>query len=132
MIVAGIGCRSGCDAAEIVTLVRDAVARSGIANCRFTALAAPAFKAREPGPREAADRMNLPLLLISDEAMKAAEPGCVTRSDKALDATGFASVAEAAALAAAGADSRLVLPRIASAMATCALAEKRRTSEASG
>jgi cobalt-precorrin 5A hydrolase len=36
--------------------------------------------------------------------------------------TGLASVAEAAALAAAGPDSRLLLPRISGARATCALA----------
>ncbi|WP_436638567.1 cobalamin biosynthesis protein [Microbaculum sp. FT89] len=124
MIVAGIGCRKGCGADEIVALIEDAVKRAGIANCRFTALAAPRFKDAEPGPREAADRMNLPLLLIEEQAMKAVEPRCPTRSETALKATGFASVAEAAALAAAGTEGRLVLPRISSAMATCALAER--------
>ncbi len=124
MIVAGIGCRTGCGADEIVALIGDAVRASRIANCKFTALAAPRFKEGEAGLREAAGRMHLPLLLIDDAAMKAAEPRCPTRSDKALQATGFYSVAEAAALAAAGANGRLVLPRIASAMATCALAER--------
>ncbi|MCT8971891.1 cobalamin biosynthesis protein [Microbaculum marinisediminis] len=124
MIVAGIGCRKGCGADEIVALIEDAVKQAGIANCKFTALAAPRFKDDEPGPREAAERMNLPLLLIDEKAMKAVEPRCPTRSETALKATGFASVAEAAALAAAGTDGRLVLPRISSAMATCALAER--------
>ena len=123
MIVAGIGCRTGCGADEIVTLIGEAVSRAGIANCRFTALAIPAFKADEAGLREAAERLSLPLLTISDQAMKAVEPECPTRSDKVRDATGFASVAEAAALAAAGPGGRLVQPRISSAMATCALAE---------
>lgn len=124
MIVAGIGCRSGCGADEIVALIGEAVKAAGIANCRFTALAAPAFKRDETGPREAAERLGLPLLLIEDDAMRDAEPRCVTRSDTAREATGFSSVAEAAALAAAGAGGRLVAPRIASASATCALAER--------
>ncbi len=124
MIVAGIGCRKGCGADEIVALIEQAVRDAGIANCRFTALAAPRFKQDEPGPRGAAERMNLPLLLIEDAAMRAAEPQCATRSVTALEATGFASVAEAAALAAVGPEGRLVLPRIASNMATCALAER--------
>ena len=94
MIVAGIGCRTGCGADEIVALIGDAVKQAGIANCKFTALAAPRFKEGEAGPREAAERMHLPLLLIDDAAMKAAEPRCPTRSDKALEATGFSSVAE--------------------------------------
>ncbi|MEJ8572287.1 cobalamin biosynthesis protein [Microbaculum marinum] len=124
MIVAGIGCRSGCGADEIVALIGEAVKRAGIANCRFTALATAAFKAGEPGVREAAERMALPLLPVGADAMRAVEADCPTRSEKALEATGFASVAEAAALAAAGPNGRLVLPRIASAMATCALAER--------
>lgn len=124
MIVAGIGCRKGCAADEIVALVRRAVAEADAADCRFTALAAPAFKAEEPGLRDAADALALPLLLIGEERLKAAEPLCPTRSAAAQAATGHASVAEAAALAAAGPGGRLVLPRIASAAATCALAAR--------
>lgn len=124
MIVAGIGCRAGCDADEIVALIDQAVAKAGIANCKFTALAIPAFKANEPGPRVAAERLGLPLLPIGDQAMRDAEPRCPTRSEKVREVTGLASIAEAAALAAAGTGGRLVLPRIASARATCALAER--------
>ncbi len=131
MIVAGIGCRSGCGADEIVDLIGEAVTRAGIANCRFTALATAAFKTEEPGLREAAERLSLPLLPISETALKDMEPHCPTRSDKALEATGHASVAEAAALAAAGPGARLVLPRIQSAMATCALAERASRDETS-
>jgi cobalt-precorrin 5A hydrolase len=126
MIVAGIGCRKGCSADEIIALVGLAVERAGIANCRFTALAAPAFKAREPGLGEAAARLALPLLFVDEGDMKAAEPHCQTRSKAALEATGFASVAEAAALAVAGTGASLVLPRIDSERATCALAQRSR------
>jgi cobalamin biosynthesis protein CbiG len=47
----------------------------------------------------------------------------VTGSAIAQRATGTGSVAEGSALAAAGAGSQLILPRIACARATCALAE---------
>lgn len=124
MIVAGIGCRAGCDGDEIVALIGEAVAKAGIASCRFTALAVPVFKANEPGPRQAAERLGLPLLPVEETAMRDAEPRCPTRSHRALDATGFSSVAEAAALAAAGVGGRLILARISSARATCALAER--------
>ena len=103
--------------------------RAGIGRCRVTALAAPAFKKDERALLEAATDLGLPLLWIEDAAMRAAEPRCETRSDRALEATGFASVAEAAALAAAGPGSRLVLPRINSGAATCALAQRGLTSE---
>jgi cobalt-precorrin 5A hydrolase len=50
--------------------------------------------------------------------MAAAQSRCPTASLTAASATGFASVAEAAAIGAAGA---LLLPRIASSQATCAI-----------
>jgi cobalt-precorrin 5A hydrolase len=111
MIVAGIGCRRGCAAEEIVALVRAA----GPAD----ALAAPEFKRSEPGLHEAARQLGLELRFVTDSALAAAQSVCVTRSAVAERATGHASIAEAAALAGGGV---LVRPRIASANATCALA----------
>lgn len=124
MIVAGIGCRKECGADEIVALVRRAVAEARTANCRLTALAAPGFKRGEPGLSEAAETLALPLLFVEEKRLKAVEAACPTRSAAAKAATGHASVAEAAALAAAGPGGRLVLARINSAAATCALAER--------
>jgi cobalt-precorrin 5A hydrolase len=120
MIVAGIGCRRLCPAEDIMDLVHQASAQAGR---RATALAAPAFKDAEPGLHEAAARLGLPLLRVADAALRQAQPACPTRSPAAMRATGFASVAEAAALAAAGPGGRLVLARIANGRATCALAE---------
>lgn len=123
MIVAGLGCRKGCAADEIVALVRDALTRAKVPAERLKALATAAFKSDEAGLHEASAILARPLLLIDEAALRAAESGCVTRSEVALAATGFASVAESAALAAAGPGARLILPRIAAARATCALAE---------
>ncbi|TCT13568.1 cobalt-precorrin 5A hydrolase [Tepidamorphus gemmatus] len=125
MIVAGIGCRRGCTADEIVALVRRAMEEAGAAHCRLTALAAPSFKRDEPGLRAAADILALPLFHVGDDRLTAVQADCPTRSASALAATGQASIAEAAALAAAGPGGRLVLARIKSAAATCALAERR-------
>ncbi len=117
MIVAGLGCRRGCTAADLVAAVRLAERSAGVA---AGALAAPRFKAHEAGLHAAAAALRLPLLLVEEEAMRAVQPRCPTRSDVALAATGLASVAEGAALAASG--GRLVLPRVAVGGATCALA----------
>jgi cobalamin biosynthesis protein CbiG len=62
------------------------------------------------------------LLLVERDALIAAQAACVTRSECAERTLGVAAVAEGCALAAAGQGARLVLPRIASARATCALA----------
>ena len=119
MIVAGIGCRRGCDGDAIATLVRRA---SGDAGCDVSALAAPESRGDEPGVQVAARTLALPLIVVDRAALLAVQPRCVTRSARVQDATGFSSVAEAAALAAAGPDATLVLPRIAGGGATCALA----------
>ncbi len=115
MIVAGIGCRRDCPAAHIVAAVREAERRAG---CAANALAAPAFKRAEAGLAEAARLLGVPLLWVSDADLARAQPDCVTRSATALRATGFASVAEAAALAGSR---TLLLPRIVHGAATCAL-----------
>ena len=119
MIVAGIGCRTGCGPEAIVELVDRAGRLAGV---RPSSLAAPTFKAAEPGLREAARRLDLRLMLVEADALRSVQDHTVTRSAAALRATGLASVAEAAAIAAAGPGARLILARIAGAGVTCALA----------
>lgn len=123
MIVAGLGCRKQCDAQEILRLLEQALAQAAQPRSALSALATPAFKTEATGPREAAEILGLPLLLISDEALRAAEPRSITPSAVALKATGLASIAESAALAAAGDGATLLLPRIKGTHATCALAK---------
>jgi cobalt-precorrin 5A hydrolase len=118
VIVAGIGCRKGCPAEDILALV----ARAEALSRKVDALAAPAFKHGEAGLREAASRLGVPLYFVADEIMRAAQARCPTVSMAASAATGLPSVAEAAAI---GADGTLLLPRIASARATCAIGERR-------
>jgi len=120
MIIAGIGCRANCPATDIIVILRQAEAQSGL---RATAIAIPAFKSEEPGLLTAAQTLNLPLHEIEDDALAEAQSRCVTRSERTQAATGHASIAEAAALAAAGPRATLKLPRIKSSTATCALAE---------
>jgi cobalamin biosynthesis protein CbiG len=117
VVVAGIGCRRGAAAQAIVAVLREAEALAGPVQM----LAAPAFKRDEPGLREAAALLHLELLFIDDAALQAAQAQCVTRSAIAARATGFASVAEAAAIGAGGV---LVLPRLTGAGVTCALARR--------
>jgi cobalt-precorrin 5A hydrolase len=119
-IVAGIGCRRGCPADEIVAVVRAACQQAGQ---RADALAAPAFKAREAGLREAATVLGLELILVSAPDLARAQSRCITRSAAAERSTGVASVAEGSAIAASGMGGRLILPRIAQTRATCALAQ---------
>lgn len=122
LIAAGVGCRSGCPADEIVELVGRAMERAGLPMTRLSGLFAPAFKHGETGVGEAARRLGVPLVLIPEPMMKAAEPRVVTVSERVIALKGLASIAETAALAGAGPTSLLLQPRIASRNATCAIA----------
>ncbi len=117
MIVAGLGFRRGCPADDIVHLVRTAQSYAG---CIAGSLAVPDWKSGEPSLHAAAIRLGLPIAFIDTAALNAVQSHCPTRSIAAERATGIASVAEGAALAASG--GRLLLARITHGAATCALA----------
>jgi cobalt-precorrin 5A hydrolase len=120
MIIAGVGFSSRCGADELAQLVRRAEAT---ANRRAAALATPASKASSACLSAAAAMLALPVLPIAAEDLRETEGRLATHSRRSLAAVGVASAAEAAALAAAGRGAQLALARIASAHATCALAE---------
>ncbi|MCY4395146.1 MAG: cobalamin biosynthesis protein [Rhodospirillaceae bacterium] len=122
MIVVGIGCRRGCPAARIGAAVGEALERVEMTPERIDALAAPAFKAEEAALSETATALGVPLRWIGRASLEAVQPLCPTKSSTAAEATGLAAVSEAAALAAAGRNARLLLPRIARDGVTCAVA----------
>lgn len=116
MIVAGFGCRSGATLAAL----RDALNKAGGAE-GVTHLATLAQKARA---LEALGRsLNLPVLALDPEVLK--DVPTPTRSDRIEAMFGTGSIAEAAALVAAGPGARLLGPRAVSAdgTATAAIAE---------
>ncbi len=120
VIVAGIGCRKGCPAAAIEALLQAAEARAGAA---VDLLASAAFKAGEAGLLAVAERRGLRLQFADRDALVAVAGRCPSLpSAAALHHHGVPSVAEAAALAIAGPEATLILPRLTGAGATCALA----------
>jgi cobalt-precorrin 5A hydrolase len=122
MIVAGVGCRKGVSAHDIGAAIADALARAGLAADALGLVAAPALKSGEHGIAAAAAALGVPLVLVAKADLEAASARAETRSARVLALTGVPSIAEAAALAAAGPAARLILPRIKLGPATCALA----------
>ncbi len=122
MIVAGIGCKRGAGAGDIEAAIRAALSNTGIAAGDLTAIATGSAKAAEAGIVAAAAKFGLSVVPIPDIELKTAGARVTTRSDRVLALTGVPSLAEAAALAAAGAASRLISPRLVVGAATCALA----------
>lgn len=126
MMVAGLGCRRGASATDVLAALQAALEAVGRERAALAALATSAPKAREAGLRKAAATLGLELHALPEAALRAAAPRCLTRSARALAATGLPSLAEAAALAGAGEGSLLLGPRVAAGRAaTCALAEAR-------
>jgi cobalt-precorrin 5A hydrolase len=122
MIIAGVGCRRGASAPDIEAAIRAALARANIATDALDAIATIAAKGAEAGIKAAAKRLGLSIVLVTDADLLAAGPRTATRSERVRALTGVPSVAEAAALAAAGPSARLLAPRLVMRSATCALA----------
>ncbi|AWB21128.1 cobalamin biosynthesis protein CbiG [Methylobacterium currus] len=121
-LVAGIGFRHATSADEILALVAEGLRQADRPGAQLAALATAEDRAGDRAIRDAAGSLGVPLVAIGVEALREAGRRVVTRSVRIEALRGVGSLAEAAALAAAGPDGRLVLPRIASAGATCALA----------
>ena len=121
MIAIGIGCRKSCAGEAIVALVTRALADCP-RNDGVRGLFSLADKRDEPGLNAAAQTLGFDLVFLPREALAAATPRLLTRSPAAQSRFGLASVAEAAALAGAGPQARLMAPRLAANGATCAIA----------
>ena len=119
MRIAGVGCRKGATAAEVLAAIDAASAAYGLQRNAIDALAVVEAKRHEPGVVEAARTLGLGLIAVAPENA----PETLSSSARSLAATGTPSASEAAALAAAGEGARLLGPRIAMGGATCAIAE---------
>jgi cobalt-precorrin 5A hydrolase len=123
MIVAGIGCRKAILAEQVESAIDAALRHNHIEGHRLDVLAVPAVKGTEAGIVAAAAARGVLLVLITQDALQEADLRTLTRSTRSMATLNVQSVAEAAALAAAGPNSRLLAPRVAVGPVTCALAE---------
>jgi cobalt-precorrin 5A hydrolase len=122
MIVAGIGCRKGATAEEVDAAIEVALQETGQSRGALTSLATSDGKGSEPGLVDAAAANGLELVLIRPAALQAAGPRTKSFSPRVKEMFGVPSVAEAAALAAAGPDAALLAPRTIVGPVTCAIA----------
>ncbi|MFO1101752.1 MAG: cobalamin biosynthesis protein [Methylocystis sp.] len=119
----GLGARRGVAAQEVVELVRR-VAQTHNVDLRDASLCALESKAQESGLHEAARQLNVELVFLPLAALRARKAPAATHSPRVQALFGVGSVAEAAALVGAGANSRLVAPRVTTPVAACALAKR--------
>ena len=122
MIVAGVGCRRGAPAFDIEAAIRAALARARIDDDALDVIATIEAKNDETGIRIAAKKFGVCLIIVPTLHLATSGDRVKTHSERVSALIGVGSVAEAAALAAAGCASKLIVPRIIVGTATCALA----------
>ena len=122
VLAIGIGCERGCPAEEIAGLARASLADAGLATGAVAAIVSIELKAGEPGIHALAQSFGVPARFFSAARLLAETARLTRRSAAAFRATGCWGVAEGAALAAAGPEGQLVVPRRQSRRATCAVA----------
>jgi len=121
VLVAGIGCRSGVTPQDVVAAIAIAIEKIRPEQ-PLELLATIDSRGHEPGVVAAAQAQGVPLVLISKESLQFANTNTLTHSERSFAAFGVRSVSEAAALAAAGPNARLLAARVAVGPVTCALA----------
>jgi cobalt-precorrin 5A hydrolase len=122
MIVAGIGCRRGTLTEDIVNLVHAVLARLEVQREKLDAIATETSKANERGIEDAARCLSVPLIACGIADLKEVADQVMTRSSRVQALKGVPSIAEAAALVAAGRNARLLGARVATDKVTCAIA----------
>jgi cobalt-precorrin 5A hydrolase len=122
MIAAGIGCKRGAAASDIEAAIRAALASARIEADALDVIATIEAKSAETGIRTAAAKLGVTLMVVPELEFFAANGRVETHSERVAVLSGVGSVAEAAALAAAGPASTLIVPRLIVGAATCALA----------
>jgi cobalt-precorrin 5A hydrolase len=121
VVAIGVGCRAGVSGEMIAALARRALAEAGAPAGELRMFTLDA-KAGEPGLVEAARLLGASLAGLTLAALEAEAERILTPSAAAQALFGAPNIAEAAALAGAGAGARLIGPRLAADGATCAIA----------
>ena len=101
--------------------MREVAARHGV-DLQFATLATMEARGDEPGLQGAARLLDMAVVFLSLEKLRARGGDVRTRSARVEEIFGVGSVAEAAALAGAGAGSILLAPRVATTRLACAIA----------
>ena len=123
VLALGIGCERGCAPDELIDLAERTLAQGGLAPEAVACVASLDLKADEPAVHAVADWLGVPLRLFDAAALERETPRLTAPSEVVFRAVGCHGVAEAAALACAGADGTLVMPKARSERGTCAVAK---------
>ena len=123
VLVLGVGSARGCGPAELKALVYSALAEAGRSPFEVAGVYSIDVKADEAAVHALAADLGVPARFFPAERLEQEAARLANPSDVVFAEVGCHGVAEGAALAAAGPDGALSLPKQKSDMATCAAAE---------
>ncbi len=121
-IAIGVGCERNAKPVELIRLVQTTLSDHGIARDSIAGVYSLDLKADEPAMQELARWLGVPFRVFDAATLEAETPRLANPSDIVFAEVGCHGVAEGAALAAAGPDAALIVPKVKSERATCAIA----------
>jgi cobalt-precorrin 5A hydrolase/precorrin-3B C17-methyltransferase len=122
VLALGVGCERGADPQAVIGFARHTIADAGLACDAIALVASIDLKSDEPAVHALAATLDVPARFFAAARLAQEEPRLATPSQDVRRAVGVAGVAEAAALAAAGASGDLVLAKRVGPRCTIALA----------
>jgi cobalt-precorrin 5A hydrolase/precorrin-3B C17-methyltransferase len=122
VIAIGVGCERGTDPAELDALVRETLAKAGLAAAAVAGVYSLDLKADEPAVHALASELGVTARFFDAQRLEAEAPRLANPSATVFAEVGCHGVAEGAALAPAGPQATLLVPKRKSARATCAIA----------
>ncbi|QDO97164.1 precorrin-3B C(17)-methyltransferase [Ferrovibrio terrae] len=121
-IAIGVGCERNTKPVELIRLVQGVIDAEGIARDSISGIYSLDLKADEPAMQELAKWFGVPFRVFDAATLDSETPRMQTPSDVVFAEVGTHGVAEGAALAAAGPEAELIVPKRKSDHATCAFA----------
>jgi cobalt-precorrin 5A hydrolase/precorrin-3B C17-methyltransferase len=125
VLAVGVGCERGVEPTEVIELVCTTLSTKGIAEGSVACVASIDVKTDEPALHAVADVLGVPARFFAAAELQAEAHRLANPSEVVFREVGCHGVAEGAALAAAGADSTLIVAKTRSRRATCAIARAR-------
>lgn len=118
----GVGCERNADPADLEALARETLAANGLSEKAVACVCSLDLKADEAAVRALAAALGVPARFFTAAELEAQTPRLATPSDVVFAEVGCHGVSEGAALAAAGPQGTLLVPKAKTARATCAIA----------
>jgi cobalt-precorrin 5A hydrolase/precorrin-3B C17-methyltransferase len=122
VLALGLGCERGADPAAVVDLARTILADAGLAAAAVACVVSIDIKSDEAAIHAAAAALGVPARFFPAAALEAQAPRLARPSEIVFQETGCHGVAEGAALAAAGPEGVLVVPKTKGDRCTAAIA----------